>query len=130
MAECLIFVQESRFVMRWLKLKLRGSGLALLGAADFTATLLGDQTEVIRQLMLNAMGEFGELHYPRSIQRVRFAQDPVALWYARTDVMAVLSARQGETLARKTLSDITALFQDLLPRSLAKNLASSRGLRG
>ena len=116
--------------MRWMKSRLKNSALALLGAADFTATLLGDQTEVIRQLMLNAMGEFGELHYPKSMQRVRFAQGPVALWYARTDVMAVLSARQGETLARKTLGDITGLFQDLLPRSLAKNLTSSRGLRG
>ena len=116
--------------MRWLKSKLKSSGLALLGAADFTASLLGDQTEVIRQIMLNAMGEFGELHYPRSMQRVRFAQGPVALWYARTDVMAVLSARHGETLARKTLKDITSLFRDLLPRSLARELAPTRGLRG
>ena len=116
--------------MRWLKSKLKSSGLALLGSADFTESVLADQTEVIRRLMLNAMGEFGEHHYPRSMQRVRFAQGPVGLWYARTDVMAVLSARQGETLARKTLKDITGLFRDLLPLSLARDLASPRGLRG
>lgn len=105
--------------MRWLKSKLQTSGLALLGVADFTASLLGDQTELIRQLMLNAMGDFGEQRYPKSVARVRYAQGAVGLWYARTDVMAVLSARQGEAVARKTVKEISALFRDLLPRSLA-----------
>jgi hypothetical protein len=112
--------------MRWLKSRLQRSGLALLGIADFTASLLGDQTELIRQLMLNAMGDFGKQHYPKSVQRVRYAQGAVALWYARTDLMAVLSAQQGEAVARKTVKEISALFHDLLPRSLA----SRTGLMG
>jgi predicted urease superfamily metal-dependent hydrolase len=110
--------------MRWLKSRLRRSGLALLGAADFTASVLSDQTEVIRQLMLNAMGEFGERHYPKSVQRVRYAHGAVALWYARTDLMAVMSAKHGEAVARKTVNEITALFRDLLPRSLASRTGS------
>lgn len=80
--------------------------------------------------MLNTMGKFSELHYPRSMRRVRFAQGPVGLWYARTDVMAVLAARQGEKLARKTLRDITGLFKDPLPISLTRDLTSPWGLRG
>ena len=105
--------------MRWLKSRLRSSGLVFLGAAEFTASVLGDQTEIIRQLMLNAMGDYGEKHYPKSVDRVRYAQGPVGLWYARTDLMAVLSAMQGAAIARKTVKEITTLFRDLLPNSLA-----------
>jgi hypothetical protein len=115
----IFFRKSEHYSMRWLKSRLKSSALVMLGAAEFTASILGDQTEVIRQLMINAMGEFGEQHYPRSVQRVRYAHGPVGLWYARTDLMAVLSAKQGEALARKTVKEITALFHDLLPRSLA-----------
>ena len=78
--------------MRWLKSWLSSSALVFLGVAEFTASVLGDQTEIIRQLTLNAMGKYGENHHPKSVERVRHAQGPLGLWYARTDLMAVLSA--------------------------------------
>lgn len=105
--------------MHWLKPNLRNSILGLLSPPEFTASVFEDRTDSIRQIMLESMGEFGEKHYPKIMHRVRFAEDPQGLWYARGDVMAVLAAMQGETVARKKVGAINSLFRGLLPRSLA-----------
>ena len=113
--------------MHWIDPHLKNSLLELLGLlgdGDVTPTALENRTEGIRQLMLSEFGEFGEKHYPKIALRVRYAQDAQGLWYARGDVMAVLSAMQGETIARQRVGSITNMFEGLLPGSLGSRRSS------
>ncbi len=110
--------------MRWIKPHLKSSLLGLLIGGEISPPNQKNRTESIRQLMLNELGEFGEKHYPKIALRVRYAQDAQGLWYARGDVMAVLSAMQGETIARQKVSNITQMFEGLLPGSLGSRRSS------
>jgi hypothetical protein len=110
--------------MRWIKPHLKSSLLGLLSGGEIGPSALEKRTEAIRQLMLAELGEFGEKHYPKIALRVRYAQDAHGLWYARGDVMAVLSAMQGETLARQKVGQITKMFEGLLPGSLGSRRSS------
>ena len=92
--------------------------MALLGRAEATPEALTDRTEIIRQLMLNELGEYGEKKFPAVTRRVRYAPDIQGLWYARSDVMAILATTYGETLARQKVADISGRFNGLLPKSL------------
>lgn len=96
----------------------RSSCMALLGIPEGTPVALNDRTEVIRTLMLSALGEYGERKFPAVIRRVRYAPDVQGLWYARGDVMAILANTYGETVARKKIADISGWFKGLLPESL------------
>ena len=81
--------------------------MAFLGQGPVTPSTMDDRTEVIREFILDELGEFGEKHFPNIGRRVRYAQDVVSLWYTRGDVMAVLSAVHGETIAREKVDRIT-----------------------
>lgn len=96
----------------------------MLSGGEVTSAVLQNRTESIRQIMLNELGEFGEKHYPKIALRVRYAQDAQGLWYARGDVMAVLSAMQGEVIARQKVGSITKMFEGLLPGSLGSRRSS------
>jgi hypothetical protein len=111
-------------LMRWIKPHLKSSLLGLLNGGEVTSFSLEKRTEGIRQMMLNELGNFGEKHYPKITLRVRYAQDAQGLWYARSDVMAVLSAMQGETIARQKVSRITQMFEGLLPGGLGSRRSS------
>ena len=110
--------------MRWITPHLKSSLLGLLSGSEATTSVKENRTESIRQIMLNELGEFGEKHYPKIALRVRYAQDAQGLWYARGDVMAVLSAMQGETIARQKVGSITKMFEGLLPGSLGSRRSS------
>ena len=105
--------------MRWLKPNLRSSFMAFLGQGPVTPSIMDDRTEILREFILDELGEFGEKHFPNVGRRVRYAQDIVSLWYVRGDVMAVLSAVHGETIAREKVDRITDQFKGLLPRGLS-----------
>ena len=107
--------------MRWITPHLKSSLLGLLSGGDATPAVKENRTESIRQIMLN---ELAERHYPKIALRVRYAQDAQGLWYARGDVMAVLSAMQGETIARQKVGTITKMFEGLLPGSLGSRRSS------
>ncbi len=98
--------------------QLKNSCLSLLGLAEITPDALIDRTEDIRQLMLCEIGEYGEKYYPGVARRVRYAADAQGLWYARSDVMAILASTHGETIARERLATISGKFKGLLPHSL------------
>lgn len=98
--------------------QLRTSCMALLGRAETNPESLTKRTETIRQLMLNELGEYGEKKFPAVTRRVRYAPDIQGLWYARSDVMAILATTYGETLARQKVADISGRFNGLLPKSL------------
>ena len=86
--------------------------------AETRSAALSERTEDIRQIMLRELGQYGERKFPAIARRVRFAPDVQGLWYARTDVMAILSNNHGETIAREKMTSISRLFKGLLPKSL------------
>ena len=97
---------------------LRSSLMALLGRNEPTPQALKARTEVIRELMLHELGDYGEKKFPAVARRVRYAPDVQGLWYARSDVMAILANTYGETVAREKIANISGRFNGLLPKSL------------
>ncbi len=98
--------------------QLRSSLMALLGHAERTPQALDARMEIIRKLMLRELGDYGERKFPAVTRRVRYAPDVQGLWYARSDVMAILASTHGETVARQKMASISSLFVGLLPKSL------------
>lgn len=81
--------------------------------------------ENIRKVMLDAMSiEGGTGHHHLTVRRVFYATDIQTLWYARSDVMSVLSEEMGDTSAHEELCVISELFDGLLPE--AKHSLQSR----
>jgi hypothetical protein len=103
--------------------QLRTSCMALLGRAEPTAKALDARTEIIRELMLHELGDYGEKKFPAVARRVRYAPDVQGLWYARSDVMAILANTHGETIAREKIAYISGRFSGLLPKSLTGKAA-------
>ena len=106
--------------------QIRTSCLSLLGMTEATPSVINDSMEDIRQLMLDELGSSGEKRFPAVTRRIRYAQDIQALWYARSDVMAILSQTHGETIAREKLACISHRFKGLLPKALVQR-AGPRG---
>lgn len=98
--------------------QLRSSYMALLGRAEPTPEALTARIEIIRELMLHELGDYGEKKFPAVTRRVRYSPDVQGLWYARSDVMAILANTYGETVAREKIARISARFHGLLPKSL------------
>ena len=98
--------------------QLRSSYMALLGRSESTPKALDARTEIIRELMLHELGDYGEKKFPAVARRVRYAPDVQGLWYARSDVMAILSNTYGETVALEKIAHISERFTGLLPKSL------------
>lgn len=98
--------------------QLKSGFMSLMGRTEPTKQALNARTEVIRELMLQELGEYGEKKFPAVARRVRFAPDVQGLWYARSDVMAILANTHGETVAREKIAKISGRFNGLLPNSL------------
>jgi len=98
--------------------QLKNSCMALLGRSETTPVMLEGRIEEIRQHMLKELGDYGEKKFPAVTRRVRYAPDIQGLWYARSDVMAILANTYGETVARQKIADISGQFKGLLPKSL------------
>lgn len=103
--------------------KLKSSCMALLGLADTPPKDALWRIETIREQMLAELGDYGDRKFPAIVRRVRFAPDVQGLWYARSDVMAILSNTYGETIAREKMLDISCKFVGLLPKSVTKRSA-------
>ena len=103
--------------------QLRSSYMALLGRVDPAPKVLDARTEIIRELMLRELGDYGEKKFPAIARRVRYAPDVQGLWYARSDVMAILANTYGETIAREKIAHISGRFNGLLPKSLTGKVA-------
>ena len=105
--------------------QLRSSFMELLGRTEPTPQALNARTEVIRELMLHELGDYGEKKFPAVTRRVRYAPDIQGLWYARSDVMAILANTYGETIAREKIANISGRFNGLLPKSLTSKIRFS-----
>ena len=97
--------------------------MALLGRSDAPPKDVLWRIETIREQMLAEMGDYGDRKFPAVVRRVRFAPDVQGLWYARSDVMAILSNTYGESVAREKMVDISGKFVGLLPRSVTKRVS-------
>jgi hypothetical protein len=73
----------------------------------------------IRAAMLSLLQAHGGHAIQRTAQRVLFATDLEALWYLRQDVMAALSAVDGELAAQRQMKAINSLFEGCLRGSMA-----------
>lgn len=103
--------------------QLRSSCRALLGRVEPAPDALNARTEMIRELMLHELGDYGEKKFPAIARRVRYAPDVQGLWYARSDVMAILANNYGETVAREKIALISDRFNGLLPKSLTAKIS-------
>ena len=105
--------------MGWFKQSLAGGLYGLLGHRDPSASVLDAGLEDIREAMLDLVGPHGIQRFPQVTRRIRYAGDLQGLWYLRGDLMAVLAAMHGESVARERIEALTELFQGLLPGGLA-----------
>ncbi|MES2402045.1 MAG: hypothetical protein V4573_18790 [Pseudomonadota bacterium] len=119
------------------KHSVRGPAPVIQGAArwsdsvrDWLSTLrtssrqpgAGQSIEPIKQLMLQPLDApcDGRLTDDDRLRlRVRMCDDVLTLWYMRSELMWVFSARFGEREATLQLARISALFEGLLPAGLA-----------
>jgi hypothetical protein len=107
----------------------KSSCMALLGLSGAPPKDALWRIENIREMMLEALGDYGDQKFPAVVRRVQFAPDVQGLWYARSDVMSILSNSYGETIAREKMAYISSKFIGLLPRSVTKSLGKKAFLR-
>lgn len=102
--------------MRWIKPGLRNTLSAMLGGQERTDS--PESLEPVRNAMLQALGEDGAKLNPHLHRRLQYLHDAHALWYARADMVAVLSRIHGEAHAVRTVQRLSPAFKGLLPKSL------------
>jgi hypothetical protein len=88
--------------------------------------------EDIREVMLEMIGPLDE-HSAILVRRIRYAPDPQALWFMRSDLMGILARKESEAAARIKLEMLSDLFREMLPsglRSRPSPLISAREERG
>lgn len=110
--------------MRWIKPSLRHSISALLG--NEMRKHSPESLEPVRQAMLAALGDDGAQANPRLKHRLMYVHDAHALWYARAEMVAVLSSLHGEVKAVEMVRRLTPIFDGLLPRGLMDSTRSGR----
>lgn len=102
--------------MRWFKPGIRNSISALLGSEVRKDS--PEALEPVRKAMLAALGTEGAMASPQLTRRLNYLGDAHALWFARSEMMAVLSQLHGEAKAVDTLHNLSPVFRGLLPNSL------------
>ncbi len=102
--------------MRWFKPSIRNSISALLSPEVHQEP--GEALEPVRKAMLDVLGEDGAQINPQLTRRLKHLHDPHALWFARAEVVAVLSQIHGEALAVHRVQSLSPIFQGLVPKSL------------
>ena len=94
------FDEERLLHMRIRKLNLRSSFFSLLSYAGYSTSVPDEPVvmglEDLRDAMLAALGDTGSVRHPLLARQLRFARDAESLWYARSDLMGVLSSLYGE----------------------------------
>lgn len=114
---------------------IRSSLSALFHVSTSGAGASGEELvtlEDIRSAMLEMIGKPTEATMPL-VRRTRYATDPQALWFLRSELMGLLARREGEALARTRLEVLSDMFRELLPsglRSRPSPLLSAKEERG
>ena len=102
--------------MRWFKPILRNSMSALL-RPEVRKGATGS-LEPVREAMLEALGEDGVKANPQLTRKLKYLHDAQALWFARAEMVAVLSELHGEALAVHRVHSLSPVFQGLVSKSL------------
>jgi len=102
-------VTELSTPMRWFKPSLRNSISALLGPSARADD--EDELEPVREAMLRVLGEDGARLNPSLKRRLKFMHDAHSLWYARGELVAVLSRVHR-------VQSLSPVFQGLVPKAL------------
>ena len=102
--------------MRWIKPGLRNTISAILSSEARQQT--PESLEPVRLAMLGILGKEGADRNPMLHQRLMYLHDAHALWYARSEVVAVLSQLHGEAQAVAMVKNLSPMFRGLLPKSL------------
>jgi hypothetical protein len=101
--------------MSWKKSKFTSSLLSLFSDAD-PEKGNEDRVDAVREAMHEALQDVGpEESIEKLLRRVDWAPDVQSLWYLRSEVMLMLSAEFGESLARIRMQVITDMFRGLVP---------------
>lgn len=108
--------------MRLAKPSLRDSFFGWLGvpAAPQDEDVRERQRE-IRERMVTELMDHPQVGANRLIARIHAAQDIEELWYHRPELMMALCRARGESDAAAALSEITELFDGLMPASMMRS---------
>lgn len=90
-------------------MRLRESFWAMLGRE--TSDTPDEVIEAIRVAMLDALDSHCDGNHCALDMKISFATDVSELWYLRPDLMNTISASQSESVARRALVNVTALFK-------------------
>lgn len=105
--------------MRWIKPTIRNSISAILG--NDTRRNSPEALEPIRRAMLETLGDEGAQLNPRLKRKLLYSGDAQGLWYARSEMVAVLSRLHGEAKAVDKVRSLTPYFQGTIPRGLLES---------
>jgi len=84
--------------------------------------------EDIRATMLEMVGGPTETT-AALVRRIRYAADPQALWFMRSELMGLLARREGEVIARTKIEIVSDMFRELLPSGLRSRPSPLLGSR-
>jgi len=87
-------------------------------ASAYTAVLLQSPAFQVEAGQLTLLGEDGARRHPQVARRIEFCADEMALWYARSDLMAALADLYDEETAQRQVARQSVLFRGLLPKSM------------
>jgi hypothetical protein len=87
--------------MNWFNTQIKSSLLALLGSHAIAPAARQDRIEHIRSAMLDELGEFGKVQFPKIFIRVQYAPDAEALWFVRSESCRCWLKSMAKPLPRK-----------------------------
>ena len=104
--------------MPWLYPVISERICALFAPRPLSEAALEEEIEDIQTSMLEVISDVGDSASARMVRRIEGAVDIAALWYLRSDLMAIVARRHGEAAAREILESITDMFENMLPHGL------------
>lgn len=104
--------------MRWITTQMLASLVDRLVNRKLDGREAAVQMAHIRSAMLELLGEDGARRHPQVARRIEFCADEMALWYARSDLMAALADLYDEETAQRQVARQSAMFRGLLPKSM------------
>ena len=118
---------EIASAMRWISTQTFATLYERLVSRKPDAGEVAHRLEDIRHAMLSLLGDEGVARYPQLARRIEFCVDEMALWYARSELMAALADLYDEETAHRRLTRQSAMFRGLLPKSMMARPSAIRG---
>jgi hypothetical protein len=104
--------------MSWIPSGFKSSIRALLSNSADEEPCSDIREEDIRRAMLNTLDHKDWSSYSYLEYRILFAEDLIALWYLRSELMHIISTCHGELLASGKMREISTMFKGLLPKNM------------